>query len=403
MIRTEKDLDAIFQVILKMLDKINKNTSKKFLFNDFRTVMLNNFGITRVALYYKNGTDWENVLLSGVNYARFHDLNVEDNLLSYEVLTFLKNENSILNKFSLVLPIYHKEIAIAYLLIGSDLDLTDYLRLYIDYIKIYVNILIVAVENKRLYKENIQKDRFKNEFKLASKMTSLLIKKDKDLNFSENIRFASFYKPMYEVGGDFFDTYKLSNDSAGFCIADVSGKSVSAAILMSNLQATLNALFSATKSLSDILIEVNNRITRITQSDSFITLFIGRYNYETKELEYINAGHNPPVLYNTKEKTLHYLTEGSIAMGMLDNIPSIKEGKYILDKDSRLICFTDGIAESYTKMNLEFEHTNFSSLISNSESIEDTVKNVLDFYQKIVPEENIFDDRTILGVSFNPS
>jgi len=401
MIYTEKDLDVIFRAILKMLDKVNKNTSRKILLNDFRTVLLNDFSITRIALYYKEGESWGNILLSGVNYARFHNLDVEEYLLKYKELDFFIDEDPVLNKFSLILPVYHKDSPIAYLLIGSDLDLTDYLRLYIDYIKIYVNILIVAIENKRLYKENLQKDRFKNEFKLASKMTSLLIKKDKDLNFSDKIHFSSFYKPMYEVGGDFFDTYKLSDTSAGFCIADVSGKSVSAAILMSNLQATLNALFSASQSLSDILVEVNNRITRITQSDSFITLFIGRYNYETKELTYINAGHNPPVLYNTKDKSLHHLTEGSIAIGMLDSIPTIKEGRYFLEKDSRLICFTDGIAESYTKMNLEFEHTNFSSLISNSESIEETVKDILAFYQKIVPEENIFDDRTILGVAFN--
>ena len=109
-----------------------------------------------------------------------------------------------------------------------------------------------------------------------------------------------FIIPHYEVGGDYYDCIRLSETKTGFCIADVSGKGMSAAILMSNFQASLRALFTYDIELetldSESLIQL---LLQMHAGEKFITFFVARYDHESRVLEYINAAHNPPVLYNT--------------------------------------------------------------------------------------------------------
>ena len=112
------------------------------------------------------------------------------------------------------------------------------------FIQTISNILIVAIENIRLYNENLRQVAIKRELELASKMQTMLIPEDENLPSNKHIRFKAFYHPHFEVGGDYYDVISLSEDQVGFCIADVSGKGISAAILMSNFQANLRALFT---------------------------------------------------------------------------------------------------------------------------------------------------------------
>ena len=109
---------------------------------------------------------------------------------------------------------------------------------------------------------------------------------------------AAFYRPHFEVGGDYYDVVKMGKDQFGFCIADVSGKGISAALLMSNFQASLRALFTKEISLYQLIEKLNERVFDTAKGEKFITLFIARYNVVTRTLEYVNAGHNPPIFYN---------------------------------------------------------------------------------------------------------
>ena len=93
-----------------------------------------------------------------------------------------------------------------------------------------------------------------------------------------------------------------------FCIGDISGKGVAAALLMANFQASFRSLARSMNFLDEMVIELNNRVNEITQGEKFVTFFVCRYNYNSRKLQYVNAGHTPPILLH-KNEVIH-LEEG---------------------------------------------------------------------------------------------
>ncbi len=122
---------------------------------------------------------------------------------------------------------------------------------HLNFIQTISNIIIVAIENIRLHNESLRQEALKKELELASRMQKMLIPDNSHMPRSPEIIVNGFYYPHYEVGGDYYDCLKLSETKTGFCIANVSGKGMSAAILMSNFQASLRALFNSTISNSN--------------------------------------------------------------------------------------------------------------------------------------------------------
>jgi phosphoserine phosphatase RsbU/P len=95
---------------------------------------------------------------------------------------------------------------------------------------------------------------------------------------NDHIKVTGFYHPHYEVGGDYYDCLKLSDTKTGFCIADVSGKGISAAILMSNFQASFRALFTADIDLELLIHKLNSIVVVNAAGEKFITFFVARYD-----------------------------------------------------------------------------------------------------------------------------
>ena len=118
------------------------------------------------------------------------------------------------------------------------------------YVQTISNIIIVAIENIRLFQESLRQEAMRKELELASKMQNMLIPHSGSLPNNERVRINAFYHPHLEVGGDYYDYLELGPDEIGFCISDVSGKGMSAALLMSNFQANLRALFTHDISLT---------------------------------------------------------------------------------------------------------------------------------------------------------
>ena len=132
------------------------------------------------------------------------------------------------------------------------------------------------------------------ELELASEMQSMLF--PRKLPNDEKMDVDALYQAQHQVGGDYYDFIRLNENEVAFCIADVSGKGVSAALLMANFQANLRALFKTTSSLNEIVTDLNRLVNENAKGEKFVTLFIAKYNYITRFLTYINAGHNPPIL-----------------------------------------------------------------------------------------------------------
>jgi sigma-B regulation protein RsbU (phosphoserine phosphatase) len=303
----------------------------------------------------------------------------------------------------IVIPVSHKDEAIAFVLIGDieeEGEGVSPIIKHLRFIQTLSNIITVAIENKRLFQETLRQEALKREMELASRMQTMLIPAPEKLPSHDGIRMKAFYHPHFDVGGDYYDVIQLSKNEVGFCIADVSGKGISAAILMSNFQANLRALYTADKSLTDTLIRLNESVMQSAKGEKFITLFIARYHFVTRELKYVNAGHNPPLLYKKGSGKLTQLTSGCVGMGMLDELPFINEAGMTLDEAAKLFCYTDGLVEVIQDSGVEFGTENLEKLISNTKSLEENIHSII-VEQKIMEESaSIFDDISIIGAEF---
>lgn len=236
-------LEALLSITLS----INENLSTKALLQKYEKIIRNDLGIGKVVLFNYNKS-WQCILASGVKDETYLNINVETELIPFREITNLTVLNHPkLQGFDIVIPVFHKSIPLAYVLLGDIEEERDGISPVIKHLNFFqtlTNILVVAIENKRLYAENIQQESLRKELDLARQMQSLLIPNPNELPHNENIKVSSYYQPHYEVGGDYYDFFYLNDNEIGFCIADVSGKGISAALLMSNFQASLRALFT---------------------------------------------------------------------------------------------------------------------------------------------------------------
>jgi sigma-B regulation protein RsbU (phosphoserine phosphatase) len=271
---------------------------------------------------------------------------------------------------------------------------------HLNFIQTLTNIIVVAIENIRFFKESLRQEAIKKELELASKMQNMLIPSTSILPRNEKIWMTTFYLPHFEVGGDYYDYIPLGKNEFGFCIADVSGKGMSAALLMSNFQANLRALFTPDISLDALIEKLNERVMFSANGEKFITLFVGKFNYKTRELDYINAGHNQPMLYLKKKKELKLLSRGCVGIGMIDEIPLIRKGSETIEEPAKIICYTDGLVELIDEKKISFGTKEIEDCIINNHSIDQNIEAIIKKQGIREGSASIFDDISILGIEF---
>lgn len=391
-------------VLLAISQAINENLSTEELFNKFETLLRDDLNIGKVLVFSYSNDKWNCALASGYTLNPDNFMNIEDELRKYnEITNITVNEHPLLKVFDVVIPVFHKNRALAYVLIGDIEEEREGVSptiKHLHFIQTLANLIIVAIENKRLNQETLVQAALRKEVELASKMQAMLIPTPGSLPNNNFLNVSAYYHPHSGVGGDYYDVVKLSEEEYGFCIADVSGKGVSAAILMSNFQANLRALFNSRTSLKYIITRLNWIVMNNANGEKFITLFIAKYNCTTRVLEYINAGHNPPMHYKAASKTIDTLNFGCVGVGMLDVIPMIIEGCISMSRYDKLLCFTDGLVETENEQNEEFGEQNVEKCILKNNKVADIISDLkveLDIYKG----NNIYaDDISILGVEF---
>jgi sigma-B regulation protein RsbU (phosphoserine phosphatase) len=323
-------LNALLDITLA----INDNVSTSELIRRYEKLLTDDLDIGKV-IVLKYSDKWECLLNSGYSNRFFDRIDIVRDLLPYDEISFITSEPQRFPELvDIVIPVSHKDQAIAYVLIGDieeEGEGVSPIIKHLRFIQTLSNIITVAIENKRLFQESLRQEAMKREMELASRMQNMLIPATEKLPSHEWIRMKAFYHPHFEVGGDYYDVIQLGRDEVGFCIADVSGKGISAAILMSNFQANLRALFTSGQNLTNTLKRLNERVMNSAKGEKFITLFIARYHFKTRELNYVNAGHNPPFLYEINSEKLSQLASGCVGMGMLDELPFVNEARITLD------------------------------------------------------------------------
>lgn len=393
-------LDLLLNITLS----INNNVPVTDLLQQFEDILFKELNIGKLLIFrYKDS--WECLLSKGVHRNVSEGIRVESDLLYYKQITNLSVAlNPNLELFDVIIPVYHDEHPIAYLIIG-DIDeeragMSPTIK-HLHFIQTLTNIIVVAIENKRLFDENVRQEAFKKELELASQMQTMLIPDPSALPNNEKIHAAAYYLPHFEVGGDYYDMMRLSEKEYGFCIADVSGKGISAALLMSNFQANIRALFSANLPLQRTVNKLNEKVMENAHGEKFITLFIGRYNTETRELEYINAGHNPPILLNKDSNSIEMLMLGCTGVGMFDEIPKITTGKATLSPGSKLICYTDGIVELENENKIQFGTRIMEKCMMKDQKINLVIDDIIDELNDHKGNNNFFDDISLMGIEFH--
>jgi sigma-B regulation protein RsbU (phosphoserine phosphatase) len=330
--------------LLEITTAINSNYGVDQLIRIYAFILKEQLGFQRFILFNEQ-EDWNCLLKVGFK-GKVKDIDVKRDLSRFKEITVIESSQSkLLAEFDVIIPVYHKEKALAYLLLSgiknTETDTTEN-KADRSFVQTLTNIIVVAIENKRMAKQSIVQERIKKELEVASEMQKLLF--PSDLPSNRRMDISAKYTPRHEVGGDYYDFIPLGDDEYIICIADVSGKGIGAAMLMANFQATIRTLFNYQRFEMEFLMEeLNKKVMKSAKGEKFITFFIAHYNATSRELKYVNAGHNHPFITNGRK--VEMLSEGCIGLGMLDELPFIHIGKKILKPNTTIVLYTDGIVE----------------------------------------------------------
>jgi sigma-B regulation protein RsbU (phosphoserine phosphatase) len=182
----------------------------------------------------------------------------------------------------------------------------------------------------------------------------------KELPKLTGFELASAWQPAHTVSGDYLEAFKLDHRHAALCIADVSGKGLPAALLMSNMQAALKSAAAASVAPSDLCARVNRVMCANTPENRFITCFYGVLDVHSRKLAFTNAGHNPPMLVRRCECIR--LEEGGHVLGVFRDSHYLQSEVQFCPGD-RLVLFTDGLTEATNANGEEFGEKRLRDLI----------------------------------------
>jgi sigma-B regulation protein RsbU (phosphoserine phosphatase) len=173
--------------------------------------------------------------------------------------------------FDLIIPVTHKATTLALVFVGG-LEKDDYQNEDgIKFIQALSNIIIVAIENKKLVRKQLVQESFRKELEIASDVQQFLF--PSTLPYADGLKIEASYLPHDMVGGDYYDYIPINKNQFLICVADVSGKGIPAALMMSNFQASLRTLLRQTPNLTDIIEALNFQVLENTKGEKFITFF----------------------------------------------------------------------------------------------------------------------------------
>jgi sigma-B regulation protein RsbU (phosphoserine phosphatase) len=353
--------------LLQVTRAINNNTAAKELFSIYQYILESQLGFSKIA-YCSFDEIWRWPICFNSEYDT-SKLNPEVDLKGFHELTVVEEDesNPHLASFDVIIPVEHKGKALSYLLIGG-LDrssVREERKSDLEFVQTISNVIAVAIENKRLFKDNVQQEMYKRELEMAREVQSMFI--PSSLPLDEHFDFAAFYRPIRQIGGDYYDFIRLNDEEVIFCMADVSGKGIAAALLMANFQAYLHARVSSTSDLRTIVTDLNDRVVQSAKGEKFVTFFIAKYNTSTRILSYINAGHNPPVLLSNGETSI--LNCGTTGLGMLEKLYRLDSGQLQIHPDAMLLCYTDGLVEQENEGGQDFGIEQLETLLKEHQNL----------------------------------
>jgi sigma-B regulation protein RsbU (phosphoserine phosphatase) len=219
--------------------------------------------------------------------------------------------------------------------------------------------LALMIENGRLTARVVEQEKVRRDLALAAEVQRrLLPEAPPEL---EAAALAAVSLPARSVGGDYFDFLDVGDQRLGIALADIAGKGIPAALIMSSVRMALRVLASEPgASLPDLAAKMNRFLHQATPANSYATFFYARVDDRTRELRYVNAGHLPPMLVRSGD--VQELTTGGSVIGLLEGL-SYEEGAVALEPGDVLVAFTDGVPEAQNPSEEEFGEARLKSLL----------------------------------------
>jgi len=262
-------------------------------------------------------------------------------------------------KIELIVPMQLQGETKGLILLGKRVNNSEYTEDDIEFIYSVGSLAIISLENRRLFSEALEKQKMEEELEIARDIQNNLL--PHSLPKYPSFDIAAYNIASRQVGGDFYDVISLDDKSFCVAIADVSGKGVPAALLTANLQAFLKILCKSGMFLSEATSIINDLITENTMDGKFITFFWGVLNDSDLSMNYVNAGHNPPLLIRNKQ--IIKLDKGGIILGVMKTFVPYESPTISLEKDDLIVLFTDGITEAMNKQGEEYSDEKLEELV----------------------------------------
>jgi sigma-B regulation protein RsbU (phosphoserine phosphatase) len=385
--------------LLEITQAINSNMAEESLYKIYNFTLRSNLNIERLALFVLD-EEWECKVNFGTKL-KFNKNHLIPAFKTIQDISHLKEFDSCeLTVFDIIIPVAHKGNTLALVFVGgleknSSNDLHDD---NIKFIQALSNIIIVAIENKKLARKQLAQEAFRKELEIASDVQQFLF--PEKLPNSELLKVEASYLPHDMIGGDYYDYIPINKNQFLLCVADVSGKGIPAALMMSNFQASLRTLLRQTPNLTDIVEALNFQVMENTKGEKFITFFAAIYDIRLKTMVYVNSGHNPPLLW-TKKNGIKLLEDGSTVLGAMHPLPFLNEGFVTGLDEFLLFCYTDGLTET---TNAEGKEFGLNYLMEYFNKPETYFKDLKTIHQDIIVSLDLFkgdrgynDDITILS------
>jgi sigma-B regulation protein RsbU (phosphoserine phosphatase) len=393
--------DIKLNALLEMTKAINNNVTTSQLLDIYQEILENRLKVGKLVLF-SFATEWTCILKYGVG-KDYNHLVFEPELLDIkEIETISYSQGNLSKRFEIVIPVYHKQTPLAFVLLGDldekKIEMSSAIK-HLPFIQTLTNVMIVAIENKKLYKSSIQKATIQKELELAQGMQKLLF--PSNLPNIEELEMNALYLPHQQVGGDYYDVIWINEVELVFCLADVSGKGVAAALLMSNLQAALRVLLKYTQNLTEIVIDINQLICDNAKGEKFISLFIAKYNIGTRKLSYINAGHNSPILLNNNQ--IISLNKGCTLLGISNPLHSLEADALLVSPHSILFAYTDGLTDTVNSNDDVISIEEIKTILINNKLSNCAFINkaMLYYLEEFKGEMPFIDDIAMLTCKFN--
>jgi len=296
--------------------------------------------------------------------------------------------------FELMIPMQLQGETSGLVLLGKRMKNIPYSETDIEFISSVGTLAIISLENKRLFQEALEKQKLEEELEIAKGIQrNLLPKEIPQLN---NFQISAISISSKQVGGDYYDIIKAEDGRYFIGIGDVSGKGVPASLLMANLQAFLKSITRQGYDIAASTRIINDLVSENTTDGRFITFFWLLLDDQKREITYVNAGHNPPLLIRNKKIT--YLDKGGMLLGVMKSFMEYESETVQLQKDDILVLFTDGVTEAKNRNDDEFSDCLLETILtqktfSSSDEILHEVKCKIDEFVSGEPQS---DDITMI-------